>query len=101
MCHGSDLSKLDFSVDQFGQHLKPSLTLRGWGRDCRTKGTGSAVPHTACALEGFSRRGTLFETHGAKSSLSAAAFAADDCKDVPEVTSGAKALSIESGMWHG
>jgi hypothetical protein len=26
----------------------------------------------------------FFETHGAKSSLSAAAFAADDCKDVPQ-----------------
>src|SRR6266704_2916707 len=31
-------SKSDFSVGQFGQHL------RGWGRDCLTKGTGLAVP---------------------------------------------------------
>jgi hypothetical protein len=25
----SDLSKLDFSVGEFGQHMKPSLTLEG------------------------------------------------------------------------
>jgi hypothetical protein len=34
------LSKLDSSVGQFWWHLKPSPTLRGWGRDCPTKGTG-------------------------------------------------------------
>ena len=28
----SDLSKLDFSVGQFGQHIKPSLTLERLGR---------------------------------------------------------------------
>jgi len=38
----------------------------------------------APALDGFSRWGTLFKTYRAKSSLSAAAFAADDWKDVPQ-----------------
>ncbi|MEA3004947.1 MAG: hypothetical protein QOI94_216 [Acidobacteriaceae bacterium] len=37
----SHLSKLDFSVGQFGQNL------RGWGGDYLTKGTGLAVPHIA------------------------------------------------------
>jgi hypothetical protein len=37
------LVQIRFSVGQLGQHMKPSLTLRGWGRDCRTKGTASAA----------------------------------------------------------
>jgi hypothetical protein len=49
----SDLFRSDFLVGQFGQYVKPSLTLRGWGRDGRTKGMGSAVPYMAYALDGF------------------------------------------------
>jgi hypothetical protein len=46
------LSKLGFSVGQFGQHMKPSLTLRGWGRDRRTKGTALAAEVRFSKLQG-------------------------------------------------
>jgi hypothetical protein len=37
-----------------------------------------------CALDGFSRRGTLFDSYWAKSSCSAAAFGTNDWKKVPQ-----------------
>jgi hypothetical protein len=50
----SDLSKLDYAVGQFGQHIKPSLTLERLGR-LSNEGHGFSRAVKACLLDGFSR----------------------------------------------
>ena len=49
----------------------------------------------ACSATAFSRWSTLFDPYGAKSSLSAAAFAADDWKDVVQGFEGKVSIAVQ------
>ena len=77
--------------------MKLSLTLRALGKKTLSnEGHGLSRAAQICALDGFSRRGTLFETYRAKS-LSAFEFSIEDWKDVPQ---GLKPSSARV-LWHG
>ena len=77
--------------------MKLSLTLRALGKTLSNEGHGFSRAVKDLRLDGFSRRGTLFETYRAKSSLFAFEFATDDWKDVPQ---GLKPSSVRV-LWHG
>ena len=75
------LSKVVFSA---GQQMTLSLTLRAPGEDTVERRARLEPCRKGFALDGFSRRGTLFETHRAKSCLFAFEFSIEDWKDVPQ-----------------